>query len=149
MFLKSSPSCIALWWTFAGWLVFFQRWTFYLMHARIPEGEGEGGGGAGRSQNYRFPQEYWSGHPRKHQSYPASIQWWAIIGLLAKCRLFWPSSASHQMAFRWRANDDPLSYMMACLRNIGTASPLTKLSGSPHVALLAVQELEVRSLYHF
>ena len=36
---------------------------------------------------YRFPKEYWSGPPGKSPRYPASIQYWAVIGTPAKRHL--------------------------------------------------------------
>ena len=54
-----------------------------------------------------------------------------------------------EMAFRWRADDSPLSCIMACLRNIGTGPPLTKLSRSaPHMYNVALLALDKTSNEH-
>ena len=45
---------------------------------------------------------YWSGSPGKLQRYQASIKSWAIVG---------PPVKRHLMAFRWRADDWPLSVL--------------------------------------
>ena len=83
--------------------------------------------------------------PLKNRSYQASIQCWAIIGTPGK------------LAFRWRADDDPLivvlrsslpsstsSKKQKTKKNVKIGPPLTKLSGSAHRITLHVHNTKIK-----
>ena len=98
----------------------------------------EGGRGSGpppeNSKNIAFSSNT-GPDPLKNRSYQDTIQCWAIqcwtiIGTPAK---------RHLMAFRWRADDDPLIVVLGCSlpssnkkNNVKVGPPLTKHSGSAH-----------------
>ena len=93
----------------------------------------EGGGAVFRtpiekSQNYRVSLQFWTRSPEKLRSYRASIQCRAIISTPAK---------RHFMAFRWRADDDPLIVVFGSSHHSSTKkknwTPSDKNSGSAHV----------------
>ena len=108
---------------------------------RLPCADREGGQGSGppplkNHKNIGFSSNT-GPDPLKNCSYQSSIQWWAIIGTPAK---------RHFMAFRWRADDDPLIVVLGSFlpsskkkkkkkkkKNVvKVGPPLTKLSGSAH-----------------
>ena len=106
-----------------------KTWNLYNMHRFHMHGshascvDPECGGAVFRtpiekSQNYRVSLQFWTRSPEKLRSYRASTQCRAIISTPAK---------RHFMAFRWRADDDPLIVVFGSSHHSSTKKKLDPL----------------------
>ena len=108
---------------------------------------GSRGGGVGWkiTKKYRVSLQYWSGSSGKSQSYKASIHCWAIICTPAKRHFI-------EMAFRWRADGDPLivvfwSFLPSSTKQTVRVGPPLKTNLDPRMPVDLPPRLDLLSFF--